>query len=49
MASRVLRADGNYDVDRVSRETGLVCPVEETVVQQSFRDECDINTIWALS
>ena len=39
-----LRTAYNYDADSVSAETSLVCP-EPTLAQQSFKDECDINTI----
>lgn len=40
-----LRAPGNYDVDAASDASGLVCDPAESVVQQSFAEECDINTI----
>lgn len=39
-----LRTPFNYDRDAVSRETGLMC-LDETLTQQSFKEECDINTI----
>jgi len=39
-----LRTPYNYDVDKVSDETGLICP-EPTLAQQNFKDECDINYI----
>jgi phage internal scaffolding protein len=39
-----LRTPYNYDVDKVSDETGLVCP-EPTLAQQNFKDETDINYI----
>lgn len=39
-----LRSAYNYDADEVSQETGLSCS-EPTLAQQSFKDECDINTI----
>jgi len=39
-----LRTPYNYDVDKVSDETGLTCP-EPTLAQQNFKDECDINYI----
>jgi hypothetical protein len=42
-----LRAPYNYDVDVASDQSGLVCPKEDGVTQQQFRDECDINTIVA--
>lgn len=38
------RVPWKYDVDAVSRETGLVCP-EPSRAQQQFKDECDINNI----
>ena len=38
------RSPYNYDRDSVSRETGTACP-EETLTQQQFKEECDINTI----
>lgn len=36
-----------YSEDRpaISKEFGLSCPAEDSVVQQSFAEECDINTI----
>lgn len=40
-----LRSAFNYDPDKVSAETGLSCPEDESKTQQSFKDECDINTI----
>lgn len=39
-----VRAPGNYDMDAVSRETGLEC-LDESLAVQSERDESDINTI----
>ena len=39
-----LRTPYNYDGDKVSDETGLLCP-EPTLAQQNFKDECDINYI----
>lgn len=36
----------NYDRGLASRESGLSCP-EPTRTEQSFREECDINTIVA--
>jgi len=39
-----LRTPYNYDVDKVSDETGLLCP-EPTLAQQNFKDESDINYI----
>jgi len=39
------RAPGAYDADQASLESGLACPEEESVTQQQFKDECDINTI----
>ena len=40
-----LRAFNSYDADAVSRETGIAIDPEESVVQQQFAEECDINTI----
>lgn len=39
-----LRADNGYDTDEVSNATGLACE-DPSLAQQSFKDECDINTI----
>lgn len=39
-----LRAGHNFDPDANSKEFGLVCP-PESMTQQQFREECDINTI----
>jgi len=39
-----MRTPYNFDRDENSIETGTSCP-EETLAQQQFRDECDINTI----
>ena len=39
-----LRAPGNYDPDLASDQAGFEC-VGETMTQQQFADECDINTI----
>lgn len=39
-----VRTPYNYDVDLVSRQTGLHC-TDPTRAQQQFQDECDINTI----
>lgn len=39
------RTGYNYDVDSVSRETGLDFSDSPSLAQQSFKDECDINTI----
>lgn len=38
-----LRAENNYDMDEASLETGIKCG--EVGAHQSFKDECDINTI----
>nr|QJB20973.1 MAG: internal scaffolding protein [Microvirus sp.] len=40
-----LRGFNAYDADAVSRETGLSIDPDESVVQQQFAEECDINTI----
>jgi phage internal scaffolding protein len=39
-----VRSAYNYDTDLASYESGLDC-VEPSVTQQSFKEECDINTI----
>lgn len=39
------RSGLNYDMDAVSRETGLVCCEAENMTQQQFAEEADINTI----
>lgn len=39
-----VRSAYNYDREAVSVETGLLCQ-DDTLAQQNFRDECDINTI----
>ncbi|AZL82827.1 internal scaffolding protein [Apis mellifera associated microvirus 13] len=39
-----IRTPYNYDRDAASLETATVC-TEETLAQQQFKDECDINTI----
>lgn len=39
-----LRAPFNYDVDAASDESGLRCE-DVSLAKQSFKDECDINTI----
>lgn len=39
-----LRTPYNYDVDKVSDETGLECP-DPSLAQQNFKDESDINYI----
>jgi phage internal scaffolding protein len=41
-----LLAYGSYDTDAVSEETALFCP-EETMAQQQFAENCDINVIMA--
>lgn len=40
-----LRTAYNYDRDLASTESGLDCTDDPGFAQQSFRDECDINTI----
>lgn len=42
--SAFLRADGNYDVDKVSDECGLLC-ADISLAVQSQADDADINTI----
>lgn len=39
-----LRTEFNYDMDIVSRETGLLCE-DESLAVQSAKEETDINTI----
>lgn len=39
-----VRSPFNYDMDAVSRETGLEC-VDPSLADQSQAEECDINTI----
>lgn len=41
----VLRAFGNYDVDKASDDAGISFDPDEGRTQQSFKDECDINEI----
>jgi len=41
----VVRGAFSYDPDVVSRETALSIDEAESVVQQQFAEECDINTI----
>lgn len=38
------RSAFNYDRNQASDEAGLMCE-EETLAKQSFKEECDINTI----
>ena len=44
MVNVFTRSAFNYDVDAVSKDTGFVSD-EESLTQQNFKDECDINTI----
>lgn len=45
MESKVfVRGEYNYDMDTVSRETGLEC-LDVSLAVQSEKDDCDINTI----
>lgn len=39
-----LRTPYNYDVDKISDETGLACQ-DPSLAQQNFKDETDINYI----
>ncbi|AXH74318.1 MAG: internal scaffolding protein [Microviridae sp.] len=39
-----VRSANNYDMDAVSRETGLLCD-DESLAVQSGKEEADINTI----
>lgn len=43
-SSPIVRGAFGYDTDAVSRETGYV-DNSPSLTQQSFQDECDINTI----
>lgn len=46
MATKMfVRSAYNYDADVVSRETGMAIDPSESVVQQQFAEEVDINTI----
>lgn len=40
-----LRTGYNYDREKASNESGLDCSGDPGETQQSFREECDINTI----
>lgn len=40
-----LRSTYNYDRDAASNESGISCSMEERMTKDSFKDECDINTI----
>jgi len=44
MKPAILRAFNNYDTDKASLDTALECK-DKTLTKQSFKDECDINTI----
>ena len=44
MKTLFLRTAFNYDTDKASFESGLDCQ-DETLTQQNFAEECDINTI----
>ena len=41
---KFLRTGNNYDMDAVSRETGLTCK-DPSLTQQQFAEEANINTI----
>lgn len=45
MKEFLFRTGFNYDTDQASQESGLSCPLEESVTQEQFKEECDINTI----
>jgi len=45
MNAPFVRSPYNYDRDAVSDETGLDCSDDPSLTKQSFKDECDINTI----
>lgn len=40
-----LRTAFNYDRDKASDDSGLDCSGDEGFTQQSFAEECDINTL----
>lgn len=40
-----VRSPYNYDRKYASDTAALVCPNDEDMAQQQFKDECDINTI----
>jgi len=44
MTKIFLRTEFNYDMDAVSRETGLCC-ADDSLAVQSAKEETDINTI----
>jgi len=44
MGKVFVRNPYNYDMDKVSEETGLLC-LDESKTKQAFAEECDINTI----
>jgi phage internal scaffolding protein len=44
MKAPFLRTPYNYDLDAASNESGIVC-LEQSLAQQHFKDECDINYI----
>lgn len=44
MSKVSVRVVNQYDADAVSRETAFACE-EESLAQQQFKDECDINTL----
>lgn len=45
MKTVFVRTAYNYDADAVSKETGIAIDPDESVVQQQFAEEVDINTI----
>lgn len=45
MQNVFVRGWGNYSTDAASLESGLAIDPADSVVQQQFADECDINTI----
>lgn len=40
-----IRTEFNYDRNQASDESGLACPPGESLTQQQFKEEADINTI----
>ena len=44
MKTTFIRSPYNYDMNKAGDESGLECK-DQTLAQQHFKDECDINTI----
>lgn len=45
MQKTFVRNPYNYDAEKVSEETGLACPAEESKTQQHQKEDADINVI----